>query len=668
MKKHIASFYFCCFLLSLSGFSQNTFSPSLMADNESAMIELLVLSSDSISNYLYSDVAIVERCIQRCEAILETDIEIGVRDFIHFKTQRIYYDLNDENPIGALQVIKETEPFITHDSISARTKSTLRYIKGYTLMTLGDFEAAQETFYEELSNARMELDTGTIVSSLYSLGQLYRELEEYDGAKKCYYELIDLNEVYPLSSGTYSLVYYELGEVHQIEKDYSTAMIEVNKGLDFLVDEGLKEIESDMLLLKAELLINMNKIKEAEQVFSKVQILHDGAVSMSSQKSSDLFLGKLLTAKKSYASAANHYLRLLDRTDEADLLTRKRIYKELELVYHQLDNHDQAYAYLKKASEVQQTISDQDKVQDAAYLKAKFESEQKEKENLLLAAQVQEEKSNQRLLFLLVIISVLGILGLLGAYFQKQRYNSRLKQEVLSRTEELEASNAELLESNTELDEFNRILSHDLKEPLRSIVGFSSLAKKEVDDNPKLEEYLAYIENGGQQLHQIIEDVTRFKRLNNQMMQAPEVVKTELLVRDIESEVKQRLNKDNLEIHTKDLPSIKINKVLLDVIFRNLIENGTKYNQQIKPSLAISYRLKKGMHTFQFEDNGIGIASEYQDLIFQMFKRLHTRDVYTGSGLGLSIIRKMLHKVGGEIDLLRSAKGEGSVFEVYIPV
>jgi len=104
------------------------------------------------------------------------------------------------------------------------------------------------------------------------------------------------------------------------------------------------------------------------------------------------------------------------------------------------------------------------------------------------------------------------------------------------------------------------------------------------------------------------------------------------------------------------------------VIFRNLIENGTKYNQQIKPSLAISYRLKKGMHTFQFEDNGIGIASEYQDLIFQMFKRLHTRDVYTGSGLGLSIIRKMLHKVGGEIDLLRSAKGEGSVFEVYIPV
>jgi len=103
MKKHIASFYFCCFLLSLSGFSQNTFSPSLMADNESAMIELLVLSSDSISNYLYSDVAIVERCIQRCEAILETDIEIGVRDFIHFKTQRIYYDLNDENPIGALQ-------------------------------------------------------------------------------------------------------------------------------------------------------------------------------------------------------------------------------------------------------------------------------------------------------------------------------------------------------------------------------------------------------------------------------------------------------------------------------------------------------------------------------------------------------------------------------------
>jgi len=195
-----------------------------------------------------------------------------------------------------------------------------------------------------------------------------------------------------------------------------------------------------------------------------------------------------------YPEALGIYKTILSKADSSALDTQLSSYDKVHEICKKMGRFEAAYEYVLAHNEVKVKIEDDKKRQQTAYLKIKFDSEQKEKDNAILAAEIVKEQTQNKFLHTIVALISISLLILVGAFFQKKRYNNKLRKEVLKRTLNLRKSNAQLSKTNKELDEFNRILSHDLKEPLRSIVGFSKLASK-VSNNPsKTNEYLGFVQ------------------------------------------------------------------------------------------------------------------------------------------------------------------------------
>ena len=106
----------------------------------------------------------------------------------------------------------------------------------------------------------------------------------------------------------------------------------------------------------------------------------------------------------------------------------------------------------------------------------------------------------------------------------------------------------------------------------------------------------------------------------------------------------------------------------MKLIFENLITNGINFNKSETPKVEVRYFEKETFHYFEFEDNGIGIAPQFQDKIFGMFKRLNDRTIHNGSGLGLNISKRILEQIGGDISIISSKEGKGTTFQIYFPI
>ncbi len=250
---------------------------------------------------------------------------------------------------------------------------------------------------------------------------------------------------------------------------------------------------------------------------------------------------------------------------------------------------------------------------------------------------------------------------------QKQRYNKILEEEVNKRTLELAETNLELQESNQELERFAYIASHDLKEPLRNISSFSALLQRKISKHltDETRNYLDFIIMGAKQMNSLIVDVLEFSRLSEGQIDK-QLIDTNEVVHNVIKAIEKTLEEKNATVILSTLPPISADSIKMYSVFKNLIENGVKYNENPKPSIEVTYEDRKDDYLFKISDNGIGIDKEYQNSIFEMFKRLHNRSEYEGTGIGLAFVQKVIKQHGGKI-WVESNDGEGSTFKFTIP-
>ena len=245
--------------------------------------------------------------------------------------------------------------------------------------------------------------------------------------------------------------------------------------------------------------------------------------------------------------------------------------------------------------------------------------------------------------------------------------NEELEQRVKQRTLALEESNQELLEKNKALERFSHIASHDLKEPLRNIASFSSLLKRRMPNaEGDTKHFLQVIQSNARRMYTLIEDILDYSLLFKQTGNLESVSIREIL-QEVEGDVARHLRDKNPQLLYGALPEIKGDRTQTYLLFKNLVENGIKYNVSERPVVNIRYEQLNSKHRFTISDNGIGIPEEYQQTIFDMFTRLHDRSKFEGSGLGLSICRDIVQKQGGEISV-SSSPDKGSCFTVDLPV
>ena len=226
----------------------------------------------------------------------------------------------------------------------------------------------------------------------------------------------------------------------------------------------------------------------------------------------------------------------------------------------------------------------------------------------------------------------------------------------------------QLGQSNKELERFAYITSHDMKEPLRNIISFSQLFKKRSKNrlNENETEYLDIISNNANQLHELIENVLEFSRINRNVSEDLGDVDLQDVIGEIVHNLKITLCDKNGVVICTHLPKIKAAEIHMIQLFQNLIENGIKYNKNNQPEVYISMVEETRDYIFKIADNGIGISPEYHDHIFEMFKRLHTREEYQGTGIGLALCKKIAQRYKGDLTVEKSSD-KGTMFKLVLP-
>jgi signal transduction histidine kinase len=235
---------------------------------------------------------------------------------------------------------------------------------------------------------------------------------------------------------------------------------------------------------------------------------------------------------------------------------------------------------------------------------------------------------------------------------------------------EIEAQAAELARSNAELEQFAYVASHDLQEPLRKVTSFCQMLERryagQLDERG--EQYIAFAVDGAKRMQVLINDLLAFSRVGR-LGRVPELVDADDLVAIAKANLAAGIEETGARIDVEgDLPVVNGERSLLALVFQNLIGNGIKFHGDQPPRVRISVDRDDGFWRFTVADNGIGIDPEYSERIFVIFQRLHARDAYSGTGIGLAMCRKVVEYHGGRIWLEPSANGAGATFRFTLPV
>lgn len=228
--------------------------------------------------------------------------------------------------------------------------------------------------------------------------------------------------------------------------------------------------------------------------------------------------------------------------------------------------------------------------------------------------------------------------------------------------------NATLSQSNEELERFAYICSHDMQEPVRMMNAFAGLlsetSEQTLDEGSR--RYLNFILDNARRMQKMISDILTFSRVGREGILL-ETVDCEAVLHEILSEFEDVIQRSHAEVAYGSLPSLETSSTLVRVLFQNLIGNALKFqNGNRPPEITITAALQGRFWRFSIKDNGIGIDECFRARIFTIFQRLHRKEDYPGTGIGLSTCRKFIQLCGGDIDFT-SAPGEGSTFYFTLP-
>ena len=225
-----------------------------------------------------------------------------------------------------------------------------------------------------------------------------------------------------------------------------------------------------------------------------------------------------------------------------------------------------------------------------------------------------------------------------------------------------------LQRSNEDLQRFAYIASHDLQEPLRSIVSYSQLLDRRYRGklDADADEFLGYLVEGGLRMRMLIQDVLAFSCINANELQLTET-DTGPVLAEVEQGLDQMIRASEAIITHDPLPVVMADHMQMVQLFTNLISNAVKFHRPgVMPMVHIRARKNGQFWEFSVADNGIGIELEYFERIFVIFQRLHSRQEYEGTGIGLAIARKILERHGGEL-WISSTVGRGTTFYFTLP-
>jgi PAS domain S-box-containing protein len=234
--------------------------------------------------------------------------------------------------------------------------------------------------------------------------------------------------------------------------------------------------------------------------------------------------------------------------------------------------------------------------------------------------------------------------------------------------QELAYSNASLVRSNADLEQFAYSASHDLQEPLRMVLAYSEMLRRKLGDQlgSSGEEYLGFVIEGAQRMEQLLRDLRTYTHTLTAHDGPLPLSKPEIAIERTIKNLQATIEESGAEVTLHPLPQVRMHEFQLEQLFQNLIANAIRYRGDEHPRIELGAEPDGNGWKFFVRDNGIGIDPEYREHIFGIFKRLHTSSEYSGTGMGLAICQRIVERAGGRI-WVESQPGRGATFYFTLP-
>ncbi len=544
---------------------------------------------------------------------------------------------------------------------------------------LGNYEKAFEQQMQGLIIFEVKEDSLGIANSHYNIGTIFFYQLQYEKALESYQKAKELCDALNIEYNIYSCL-AALGAVHaklelqEESLDYNLRSLELAEKLNYKT--GIAYAKGN---IGSNLVTQKNYIKAEAFYKEAIQLKTEFGDTYSAignkVEIAQLYLewGKAKEAKRYLEEALISAKELDSRGRQSD------IYKNLALVYDQLNQPLIAYKYNKRYVSIKDSLLNEKTLEEMGQSKRRFDVQKSEHEiqmlkkgNELLA---KNEEIRTQQIYLFAITSFAFLMFILWNR-NKLNYQNKVnklleeKNQLLnSKNDEIHIKNKQLELSNEDLQQFAYVASHDLKEPLRMINSYTQLLKRRYsasfDDAGN--EFMHYIVDAVGRMEILLNDILDFSRAGSQNLPTTFIDTNDVLFM-VESNLRHRLEmlKATLIIKNKNLPLIKAHRTQLLQLLQNLVSNGMKFKGERDPIVEIDAQPSANGYVFSVKDNGIGISKENLEKVFEMFRRLHTREEYEGTGIGLATCKRIVATWGGDI-WVESEEGQGSTFFFSVP-
>ncbi len=555
---------------------------------------------------------------------------------------------------------------------------------GITYSEMKVFDRAMENYKKSREVSIQINDTLRLTNTNNNIALGYLELKQFDQAQ--YYLEENYNLEKDLEKDNLGFQYFantllNLGIVFYNKKELDRSLDYYQKALHIVDSLNIPYMIMKSRSKIADVYKDKKMIEMAENYYHKAYEIAK-EIGIKREISHNAFaIAKLEYEQKNYETSiqlSEEALRLIQETGSKEEVAD--IYQCLANNFEVIGQFKKSIAYHKRFEATRDSFINQERTKIFAELDLRYQSDKKDAENQYLKT---VQLKNELVIRERTMIAIAVALGLCSLFFftvllhkqnqKKKIYNQVLEQKVSERTEYLISTNERLTNANQELERFAYITSHDLKEPIRSISGFATLIQKDISKKKynELDTYLQFIIKSSKQMNSLIEDVLSFSKVDKEKSTVKYTSLAEIMAR-VRSDLNLKIQEKNAQIQYSSASLYQQEKEIkipfqLSMVFKNFIENGIKYNESPTPSVWIDYREENSKMFFSFKDNGIGISKDYHKTIFEMFKRLHNRSKYDGSGIGLAICKKTILSLQGEL-FIDSHLGQGSTFEFCIPL
>ncbi len=508
---------------------------------------------------------------------------------------------------------------------------------GLVYLSLNQPTDALHYFQKGLAYSEKSEDLFVTSQILANIAGCYKENKEYNIALGYLSKGLTIAE--EINSAYSQAVFYQeiAATKFHLDQDYES-LDAVNNSLELF--EKMNNIDeiANTLVLKSNILLDLSNYQAAHESCKKCYQISKKTQTLEVQKRALDCISKTSNALKIYREAYEYQKEYITVSDSLQRISSR-----------------EKLAATEKRNQ---------------YQKEKALLEQK---NLLNESLLREEKNNTKIFALLSIVSLLGLGFLAFVYRSGKKYTSRIKEKTVvieKNNQELSKLNKELGNANTKLNNFTSVAAHDLKSPIRTIASYSGLLMMRNKDkmDPKDLEMLGFVSQNAKQLTEMIDDLLAFSKINDDLGPA-EVVDVNKVVQIVTNNLGAKIAEEKVMIQTNgDLLKVRAHTNLLTQLFQNLISNGIKFRKVDQLSKIVIRResVEEDRITYSISDNGIGIEPKYFEKIFTIFQRLHNKDSYEGSGIGLATCKSIIDYYDQKI-WLESEVGKGTSFFFSLP-